>query len=551
MAQTKIKLSKQAFVDDNFDFNAKILSNLATPLDENDAVTKGYADNLLAANDALVYKGAIDCSTNPNFPAASAGHTYKVEVNGKIGGTDGIVVYIGDTIICTQDNTLTGDLAAVGTYWNVLHTSSEGNVIGPASATSNAVSIYNGTTGKIIKNSLVTIDASGSVNIPTDQNYKINGSAITTANIADSTNARYVTDAHITLLGNTSGTNSGDNAVNSLYSSLITNATHTGAVTGSDELTITDKAVTLAKMADMATASFIGRNTASAGVPEVLSTSTVKTMLSLGSAAYTDSTAYATATQGATADSAIQKSVLNANSVLYATTDDVPAALEVASSTLVGRKATGDVTALTTSEIRSLLNIADGSNVGVVPNAAITGATKTKITYDEKGLVTAGVDATTADIADSSDRRYVTDANITLIGNTSGVNTGDETVSRIGTLTNSATAKATLADDDKFVINDSAASGVMKTSLWSIIKSTLKTYFMGLYVCREVPSGTQNGTNVDFTLANAPVAGTEMIFLNGLLQHTGASNDYSISSNTITFTVAPLASDTILVTYWK
>jgi hypothetical protein len=58
-------------------------------------------------------------------------------------------------------------------------------------------------------------------------------------------------------------------------------------------------------------------------------------------------------------------------------------------------------------------------------NAAITGATKTKVTYDAKGLVTAGADATTADIADSLNKRYVTDANLTVIGNTSGTNTGD------------------------------------------------------------------------------------------------------------------------------
>jgi hypothetical protein len=61
----------------------------------------------------------------------------------------------------------------------------------------------------------------------------------------------------------------------------------------------------------------------------------------------------------------------------------------------------------------------------VTGNTAITGATKTKITYDSKGLVTAGADATTADIADSTDRRYVTDAQLVVIGNTSGTNTGD------------------------------------------------------------------------------------------------------------------------------
>jgi len=62
-------------------------------------------------------------------------------------------------------------------------------------------------------------------------------------------------------------------------------------------------------------------------------------------------------------------------------------------------------------------------------NSAIVAATKTKITYDTKGLVTAGADATTADIADSTNKRYVTDANLTVINNTSGVNTGDQDLS--------------------------------------------------------------------------------------------------------------------------
>lgn len=72
------------------------------------------------------------------------------------------------------------------------------------------------------------------------------------------------------------------------------------------------------------------------------------------------------------------------------------------------------------------------ADVGAVAaNAAITGATKTKVTYDAKGLVTSGTDATTADINDSSNRRYCTDAQKTVIGNTSGTNTGDETHSSI------------------------------------------------------------------------------------------------------------------------
>lgn len=64
-------------------------------------------------------------------------------------------------------------------------------------------------------------------------------------------------------------------------------------------------------------------------------------------------------------------------------------------------------------------------------NTAITGATKTKITYDAKGLVTSGADATTADINDSTNRRYVSDAQLVVIGNTSGTNTGDNAVNSL------------------------------------------------------------------------------------------------------------------------
>src|SRR5207253_1597112 len=80
-----------------------------------------------------------------------------------------------------------------------------------------------------------------------------------------------------TFSGTSSGTNTGDQTI-----TLTGNVTGSG--TGSFAATISNSAVTLAKMADMATASFLGRNTAGTGVPEVLSMATAKTMLGLGSA---------------------------------------------------------------------------------------------------------------------------------------------------------------------------------------------------------------------------------------------------------------------------
>ena len=85
-------------------------------------------------------------------------------------------------------------------------------------------------------------------------------------------------------------------------------------------------------------------------------------------------------------------------------------------------------------------------NAKVTSNSAITGATKTKITYDAKGLVTSGADATTADIAASTNKNYVTDAQAIVIGNTSGTNTGDVSVTDGSTIDFTLTGQALTAE---------------------------------------------------------------------------------------------------------
>lgn len=73
----------------------------------------------------------------------------------------------------------------------------------------------------------------------------------------------YVTDAEKVVIGNTSGTNSGDNATNSQYSGLVTNATHTGDATGSGALTVV--ALNGTSLAGLATG--VLKNTTTTGVP--------------------------------------------------------------------------------------------------------------------------------------------------------------------------------------------------------------------------------------------------------------------------------------------
>ena len=112
---------------------------------------KAYADALIAANDAMVFKSSTDCSSNPNYPAADRGHTYRVSVAGKIDGASGVNVEAGDLFLCLTDGTAAGNQATVGSAWTIAQTNIDGAVIGPASATSGNVATFNGTSGKLLQ----------------------------------------------------------------------------------------------------------------------------------------------------------------------------------------------------------------------------------------------------------------------------------------------------------------------------------------------------------------------------------------------------------------
>ena len=126
---------------------------VTAPSAGSDLTNKTYVDGLLAANNAMVYKGTIDCSTNPNYPAADAGDTYIVSVAGKIGGASGPNVEVGDMLICNTDSTATGDHATVGAFWNIIQANIDGAVTGPASAVDQNFAAFNGTSGKVIEDS--------------------------------------------------------------------------------------------------------------------------------------------------------------------------------------------------------------------------------------------------------------------------------------------------------------------------------------------------------------------------------------------------------------
>lgn len=54
-----------------------------------------------------------------------------------------------------------------------------------------------------------------------------------------------------------------------------------------------------------------------------------------------------------------------------------------------------------------------------------------------------------------------------------------------------------------------------------------------------------------FTLANSPITNGEDAFLNGILQEKGATEDYTLATNTLTFNAALVAGDKVIVKYFK
>ena len=76
-------------------------------------------------------------------------------------------------------------------------------------------------------------------------------------------------------------------------------------------------------------------------------------------------------------------------------------------------------------------------------------------------------------------------------------------------------------------------------------------YHLQNFVTEETPSGSINGSNTSFTIANTPTAGTVKLYLNGVRQKSGAGNDYTITTNTITMTTAPISGDVLIANYMK
>lgn len=121
-------------------------------------IIKLYVDNLIEDQSVFAYKGPIDCSTNPNYPAAGAGDVYVVSEEGKIGGPNGPNVEPGDMIVCNVHSADSptenaGTHEEVGANWSIIQTNIHGAVTNNTGGITNNFVSFSDTTGRVIKNS--------------------------------------------------------------------------------------------------------------------------------------------------------------------------------------------------------------------------------------------------------------------------------------------------------------------------------------------------------------------------------------------------------------
>jgi len=97
----------------------------------------------------------------------------------------------------------------------------------------------------------------------------------------------------------------------------------------------------------------------------------------------------------------------------------------------------------------------------------------------------------------------------------------------------------------------SDSGGTLGSTAVTYVADTSGSLSTSNFVVEETPSGSINGSNTSFTLANTPTANTVKLYLNGVRQKSGAGNDYTISTNVITMTTAPISGDVLIADYMK
>ena len=174
--------------------------------------TTEFVQNACGATNAIVIRGTL--TSSPGFNELPTPHyvgwAYRVSEAGTYAGQK---CEVNDLFVCIKDST-----AANNSDWIVMQTNIENPVTGPASSTNNSVAVFDGTTGKVIKNSGYTIATSVPANaVFTDSPYAdayCESSYNVSAKVATSKDYRLATHNRFTLRMGLSNTYQGAMTLN-------------------------------------------------------------------------------------------------------------------------------------------------------------------------------------------------------------------------------------------------------------------------------------------------------------------------------------------------
>jgi len=104
-------------------------------------------------------------------------------------------------------------------------------------------------------------------------------------------------------------------------------------------------------------------------------------------------------------------------------------------------------------------------------------------------------------------------------------------------------------------INSGGAYFILKAQPWSYTDSDWEEIVITRrseevkFIDKETPVGVVDDVNVMYELQHQPIADSEHVYINGMLQQAGEDADYTINTNQIIFNEAPFPGANIRCTY--
>lgn len=489
------------------------LTNVADPTVSTDAATKNYVDNVAQG---LSPKQSVRVLASANVTQSG---TQTI---------DGVALSVGDTVLCVAQTTgsQNGSWTVASGAWTRTPDFADVNdaVRSPywfvGEGTANAGSGWVMTTWPytIGTTALSYTQFTGAGEIIAGNGLQKSGNtlSINTAVTVDLNTAQTLTNKSIAATQLTGTLNAGQ------FPALTGDVTTTA---GNLATTIANGAVTFAKMQTLSPNSLIGNTGGSTATPFAVG--------------------------------------------LYSTPQSNAAALRDASANLFANNMVENITTTATGGTTTTLTVASSkaqqftgsaTQTLVMPNATtLTNGFQYYVMNRSTGAITVNANGggllqtmaastfATFTLVNNGTAAGVWDAAYTALGGGGSVTTVSVVTANgfQGSVANAGTTPA--------ITLQTSVTGMLKGSGNALVAATPGTDYVaaGNFVVRETPTGSVNGANTTFTLANTPVLNTEEVFLNGLLLEPGAGNDYTISSNTITMLSAPLTGDRLRVRYQK